>query len=165
MGGPVTGWDWPVLPYGSADDDDPEGRSSGWSGSDTSRERARRDDDDGTTSKRQRAVMAHLIRAGSHGVTWEELARAHGWHHGQASGALSGLHKAGRIARLTTEHARGRCAVYVAPEHVNGRAMSPYGVTRSLANISDAELIAEITRREVEAGWEWPEDDETGRRE
>jgi hypothetical protein len=146
----MTSWEYPVLPYGSADPDDPEARSSGWAGSDTSRERARRDDDSGATSKRQREVMAHLIRAGSHGLTWQELARAHEWHHGQASGALSALHKAGRIARLGPRHSRAGCSVYVAPEHVAGRETAPYGpLRRSLADVSDEALAAEITRRET----------------
>jgi hypothetical protein len=46
-------------------------------------------------------------------------------HHGQASGALSVLHKEGRIARLTER--RNRCAVYVLPEYVQGRETSPHG--------------------------------------
>jgi hypothetical protein len=145
----VSEWTYPVLPYGSADPNDPEATSSGWSGSDTSRERARRADEDGTTSKRQREVVAMLARAGTRGLTWPELAEAHGWHHGQASGALSALHKSGRIARLGPRHARGRCSVYVVAEHVDGRDTAPYGPQRrSLDDVSDEALAAEVARRE-----------------
>jgi hypothetical protein len=147
----MASWEYPVLPYGSADPNDPEGRSSGWSGSDTSRERARRDDESGTTSKRQREVMSLLARAGTRGLTWHELGEVHGWHHGQASGALSALHTSGRVARLGPRHNRARCSVYVAPEHLDGRETSPYGpIRRSLAAVSDEDLAAEIARR----GWE-----------
>jgi hypothetical protein len=56
------------------------------------------------------------------GRTWKELADIQSWHHGQASGVLSVLHKEGLIARLIEK--RNRCAVYVMPEYVNGRAIA-----------------------------------------
>lgn len=145
----MSEWTYPVLPYGSADPDDPTSTSSGWAGSDTSRERARRDDESGTTSKRQREVMRYVVACGPVGVTWQELAYTHSWHHGQASGALSALHKSGRIARLGPRHARNRCSVYVAAEHLDGRETSPYGpLRRSLDDVSDEALVAEIERRQ-----------------
>lgn len=103
----------------------PYAGTSGWSGSDTSRERAERDDSDGTTADRQQRVLAILARLGAEGTTWKELAAATDWHHGQASGALSVLHKVGKVARLTER--RNRCQVYVLPEHVNGRDTAPHG--------------------------------------
>lgn len=100
----------------------PYAGTSGWSGSDTSRERAERDDGDGTTSKRQRLTLTLLDSAGRSGLTWRELSRLTGWHHGQASGVLSVLHLDDRIVRL--EERRGRCAVYTTRDHVDGRAES-----------------------------------------
>jgi DNA-binding MarR family transcriptional regulator len=100
----------PVLPYNG---------SSGWSGSDTSRERAEQADSDGTTSKRQLATLDHLSQAAYRGLTWRDLSDETGWHHGASSGVLSVMHKAGVIARLTER--RDRCAVYVLPEFVRGR--------------------------------------------
>lgn len=148
----MSGWEYPVLPYGSADPGDPEARSSGWSGSNTSRERARRADENGTTSKRQREVTDRLVRAGTTGLTWQELALDAQWHHGQASGALSALHKSGRIARLDGPP-RHHCAVYVSPEFVAGRATAVYGPSRrSLDNVSDEALAAEVARRAAERG-------------
>ena len=103
-----------VLPYAG---------SSGHSGTQTSKDRADRDDRDGTTSKRQKQAI--LLMGWAHnGLTWKEFAEAERLHHGQASAVLSNLHKAGKIARL--EEKRDRCHVYVMPEQVNGRPLSPY---------------------------------------
>lgn len=110
----------PVLPYAG---------TSGWSGSDTSEARAVGADRDGTTRDRQATVVGLLRLAGFHGVTWTELGDATGWHHGTASGALSVLHKEGRIKRLTER--RNRCKVYALPEYVGDRATEPHGRNRS----------------------------------
>lgn len=105
----------PVLPYGA---------TSGWSGSDTSRERAENADRTGKTAKNQTDVLRLIREAGADGLTWRDLARLTGTHHGTASGALSGLHKTGQIARLTER--RDRCQIYVLPANVNGRPTSEY---------------------------------------
>lgn len=110
------------LPYGG--DTHP---NSGHAGSDTSQARAIREDADGTTGARQRAVLRRLAHFQETGLTWREWAAQSGDHHGQASGVLSGLHKAGRIARLT--ETRRRCKVYVLPEYVNGRPTEAQGKT------------------------------------
>lgn len=132
----------------------PYAGTSGWSGSATSRERAERDDADGTTTERQRAVLALLSDRRWVGATYAEVGRTYGWHHGQASGALSVLHKAGRVARLA-KHRRGRCAVYVLPEHVQDRTTAPYRPNRArrLSEVPDADLWAEVERREAALGW------------
>lgn len=108
--------DIPALPYAG---------TSGWSGSEASRERAEREDRDGTTSNRQATVLGFLTSRGAQGATWRELAQVTGWHHGQATGALSALHKGGLVARL--HERRERCSVYVVPEHVGGRATAAHG--------------------------------------
>lgn len=105
----------PLLPYAG---------TSGWSGSATSRERAEREDADGTTSDRQQNVLWLLHVRAREGITWKELADLRGWHHGQASGVLSVLHKEGRIVRLTER--RHRCQVYVRPEFTDSRDTAPY---------------------------------------
>ena len=102
----------------------PYAGTSGWSGTDTSRDRALRDDNDGTTSRRQRWVVAALASSRTDGMTWRELAALGGMHHGQASGVLTVLHKAGKICRLTEK--RNRCRVYVLPECTMGRDTEPY---------------------------------------
>lgn len=107
---------FPELPYAG---------TSGHSGSDTSRERAERDDRSGVTGKRQRQVLARLAAVGAYGQTWKDLADLYGWHHGQASGVLSVLHKTGHVERLTAR--RDRCHVYVLPAHVHGLPTEPHG--------------------------------------
>lgn len=108
--------DQAVLPYAG---------TSGWSGSETSKERALSEDSQGITAQRQRKVMTELQFAGEFGLTWKELANSFGWHHGQASGVLSVLHKEGFISRLTER--RDRCAVYVLPNLVKNRDVSDHG--------------------------------------
>lgn len=108
----------PLLPYAG---------TSGWAGSETSRERADRDDRSGATAARQALVLAALDRRGPRGGTWAEIGDELRLHHGQASGALSNLHQAGRISRLTER--RGRSLVYVSNHWLEGRASSPPGRT------------------------------------
>lgn len=99
--------------------------TGGWSGSDTSHERARHERATGALRRRQTAALAMLADEKEHGATWREVAAAIGAHHGSASGVLSNLHKAGRIARLSEK--RKRCKVYVLPDYVAGRAHEAYG--------------------------------------
>lgn len=100
----------PELPYNG---------TSGWSGTSTSRDRAKTQDRDGTTSRRQAETLSELNIAGQQGLTWKELAEQTGLHHGSASGVLSVLHLAGKVARL--HESRNRCKVYVLHQFVNGR--------------------------------------------
>jgi hypothetical protein len=100
----------PELPYNG---------TSGWSGTDTSRDRAKGQDLDGRTSRRQMQTLTELGIAGQRGLTWKELADRVALHHGSASGVLSVLHLAKRIARL--HESRNQCKVYVLHEFINGR--------------------------------------------
>jgi hypothetical protein len=106
----------------------PYNRSSGWSGSDTSQKRAARDDGNGVTAQRQIDTMNALETAGQAGLTWHELAYHYGWHHGQASGALSNLHKTAHIERL--KETRNKSHVYVLPEWVLFRETEEFGRKR-----------------------------------
>lgn len=103
----------PVTPYAG---------TSGWKGSQASRDRVIEDDADGTTSKRQKETLISLGAAGIRGLTWKELGEIHGWHAGQSSGCLSVLHLEGMVARL--KERRNRCSIYVLPPFVNGRETS-----------------------------------------
>lgn len=124
--------DQPELPYGNPP-------TQGHAGSDTSRERAEREANDGTAKARQTVTLALVDGSGDEGVTWKELADLTRWHHGQASGVLSVLHKSGRIARLTEK--RHRCHVYVTPDHVSGRATQPHGPVGSTRLLAEAEAL------------------------
>jgi len=148
----------PILPYAG---------TSGWQGSDASRNRALADDADGSTGNRQQIAMWFLIDARSRGLTWRELGDAQGWHAGQSSGALSNLHKVGLITRL--KERRNRCSVYVLPEYVNDRELSPFkneGKTKhelckeilaiimlDKVAISDGEVVDKIYSLLVEEGY------------
>jgi len=103
----------PLTPYAG---------SSGWSGTETSKERAKQEDRDGTTKGRQELTLRIINASKTYGMTWKELADETGWHHGQASGVLSVLHKEGLIERLVER--RGKCAVYIGLNSVNGRKTS-----------------------------------------
>jgi DNA-binding MarR family transcriptional regulator len=119
----------PALPYHG---------TSGWSGSTTSETRAVNADKNGVTSRRQRQVLLMLDSAGREGLTWRDLSRLANLHHGAASGALSTLHKANLIARLTVT--RQGCQVYVSLSHVAGRELAPYranAATRALVEVLD----------------------------
>jgi hypothetical protein len=103
----------PLTPYAG---------TSGWSGTTTSHDRAVREDTDGTTKGRQNVTLRMINASKTYGMTWKELADETGWHHGQASGVLSVLHKEGLIERLAER--RGKCAVYIGLNSVNGRKTS-----------------------------------------
>lgn len=124
----------PDLPYAG---------TSGWSGTGTSEQRAKEADRTGITGDRQRRVMWFLAGCRTRGATWKELSEQTGWHHGTASGALSVLHKTGRISRLT--EVRNRCKVYVLPEWVNGRDTEPHrgNMTRRASNPREAVMLTE----------------------
>lgn len=107
--------DDPSLPYAGTE---------GWSGSDTSRERAYREAGDGSVSQRQRDTLDFLLGCEGYGATWSEVASRLHLHHGQASGSLSALHLEGRIARLTER--RDRSQVYVLPQYVGDRETVPH---------------------------------------
>lgn len=102
----------------------PNGHGSGHSGSDTSRERQAREDASGLTGKRQKATLEAVTAAGRRGVTAAEMETILGVGHGQASSALSHLHRAGHIRRI--KERRFSQEIYVLPEQVDGRTESPY---------------------------------------
>ena len=105
----------PILPYAG---------TSGHSGSITSRQRAVIEDETGITSRRQTMALDALRESGTEGLTYKDLCLRFGWHHGQASGVLSVLHKEHQIARLATS--RNRCRIYVASGFVNGRKVEAH---------------------------------------
>lgn len=106
----------PELPYNG---------TSGHSGTDTSRERALHADRSGKTALRQAQALNLLAQRKLWGMTWKELSEITGLHHGTASGVLSVLHKAGRIARL--KETRKGCKVYVDVACIKGRVVERQG--------------------------------------
>jgi len=102
--------------------------TGGSSGSATSRTRAEREAQDGTLSRRQASILSLLEKAKWNGHTVIELRDPSPYglgHHGQVSGALSNMHKAGEIVALDEKFdggRRGGAGVYVHPDYVAGRA-------------------------------------------
>lgn len=103
----------PLVPYAG---------SSGWSGSEASKDRADKEDNNGTTGTRQVTAYLDVSYSETRGITWVELANLNGWHHGQASGVLSVLHKEGKITRLKLR--RDKSSVYVLQENINNREVN-----------------------------------------
>lgn len=130
----------PELPYAG---------TSGWSGSDTSHARAVTADTCGETAHRQSVALRLLGAAGHAGLTWRELSGQTGWHHGQASGALSALHKSGRVVRL--REVRGRCKVYTLPQFVDERPAEAHGRRRSAADVERQAVLEWLWRQADEA--------------
>jgi len=95
------------------------GMTTGHSGTDTSAALARDEAESGAASKRLREVYIWLVAKGRRGGTVGELRHESGLHHGQASSALTNLHRQNRIARLVEK--RNRSHVYVTTEDVDGR--------------------------------------------
>jgi hypothetical protein len=105
----------PLTPYAG---------TSGWKGSDASRERAVQEDANGATSLRQSITLHRVRTQEERGLTWKELSEIENWHAGQCSSSLSILHKEGFIFRLKEK--RNRCSIYVTEEHIDGREISDY---------------------------------------
>jgi len=89
----------------------PYNGTAGWSGTDTSEQRALDNIQSGRELNNQQKALHLLKHMGKLGLTWKELAQETGWHHGTASGVLSVLHQSGAIVRLYS--ARNRCKIYV----------------------------------------------------
>jgi hypothetical protein len=87
----MTALDHPSLPY--------NGKSGHVAASKTSTARALFEDSSGVTSKRQLAIL-DALDAAPYGKTWKELGADLNVHHGSISGALSVLHKCGRVFAL-----------------------------------------------------------------
>lgn len=116
--------------------------TTGHSGTDTSEATA------GLRGQVQGRVLQHVAYSGERGITVKELrAMMPSFHHGTLSSALTNMHRAGRIVRLVEQ--RGRCKVYVAPEHVAGRPTEE--PRRAVPRV--APEGPRITVSETGAGW------------
>ena len=117
--------DTPALPYAG---------TSGWSGTDTSRERATRNDANGTTLTTQKLIWDAVECSGVDGMTVADIR----WqfpekHHGTLSGALTSLHMKGQLLRLKAE--RLGCKIYVVPRYQSGRDIESPKRNRQLLTI------------------------------
>lgn len=108
---------------------EPDGMmTGGHSGGSTSHERAVREVQDGTLTGRLSGVREIAWAEGRRGITVSEVRHTLRLHHGQASSALSNLHRTGHLARLAER--RNGCFVYVVPEQVCDRPTQEPGRVR-----------------------------------
>ena len=117
----------------------PDG-TGGWSGADTSRDRAEHERDSGELSHRLKVVLDMLDVVGVRGATWKEMAGFTGWHHGRVSSALSNLHKQGLVFTLTSR--RDNCHPYVHSDYLPH--WSPGKVNLRPAANRNAPLLKEL---------------------
>jgi|TARA_R110000764_G_scaffold1277_5_gene5051 hypothetical protein len=107
-----------------------DGTSSGFSGTDTSEQRAKLRDLTGATSEVQRAITNSLklsrLRGRTVGELDEELFEL--GHHGTISGAVSNLHKKELICRLKDK--RNGMKIYVMPYNTAERITEVQGRKR-----------------------------------
>lgn len=140
------------------DSSTPYAGTEGFSGTDTSRDRA--ESKAASAKRRQNAMLRYLASLGSAGATVVEAKRVaafHGEpgdnsrvalpaefkHHGTTSGTLSILHRAGAIARLV--ETRGKAHVYVLPEHIDGRPFERFVGNAEKAALRELDdLLVEI---------------------
>ena len=106
---------------------DGQGRAPG----PTSAARAVHDERSGKAATRQATVLNLAAGAGTFGVTWRDVRDHTGWHHGEATSALSHLHGAGKLARLDGKgQQRHGCSAYVLPDLAAGRPTAEHGSMR-----------------------------------
>lgn len=119
----------PITPYNG---------TGGYAGTDTSRERAEREAADGTLADRQHQILDYLLHCGVVGGTWHQLSIELELHHGQVSGALSNLHKAGEVFMLRQRHNRSHPYVH-----------NKYRAFYSDAEVHDSPKTTKAGRRRV----------------
>jgi len=111
----------------------PYAGTSGWTSTDTSRERAERADRTGLTEERYIETVDIMLAERALGFTWGEfeahMGRVLNWHHGVISGAFSRGRKEGTLLMLTETRGaeKGRKShVHVHRDFINGRAYYPF---------------------------------------
>lgn len=98
----------------------PYNGTAGYSAEGASTERAHNDVRTGRSAQMQSTVLQMLAQAGPMGRTAAEIEKATGQGHGRVSGALSALHKDGKIAALKLDRRNGH-GVYVALDQIGTR--------------------------------------------
>jgi hypothetical protein len=120
-----------------------------------SKERALREVASGVLSERQQRISVALRAARLDGMTYQEVGRALELHHGQSSGALSNMHKAGVVFMLRTQ--RNGCHPYVHVDYRDNFADDfcwdePVRTRNSKRNELMGELL-NVCRVAADVGW------------
>lgn len=110
----------PFVPYNG---------TAGWSGTDTSKERAMVNLRTGKEYNNQQKALT-LLKQIRQGLTWQELSYLTDMHHGTASGVLSVLRRSGAILR--TKQTRSGCKVYMDISFTDDVEHEPYKEKKKL---------------------------------
>lgn len=123
---------------------------AGWSGSDTSREAGEKVQQLGRRQQEVYDVLdMHLT-----GLTCAEVERILRIGHGAASGALTRLHRAGRIVRLVER--RDGQQIYLTPDRLVEQDVAPYTanrVNRHPDKMSREEIMDIMDRADIQYGY------------
>lgn len=111
----------PFVPYAG---------TAGWSGTDTSENRAMINLRTGKEYNNQQIALYLIKKASISGLTWKELSNETNMHHGTASGVLSVLHKSGAILRGT--RVREGCKIYLDISFTDRVKHEPYKEKKKL---------------------------------
>lgn len=139
------------------DDATPYAGTEGYAGTQTSKDRAV--ERAHNARERQNALLAYLRGEGAGGATVAQIKSHAGFvdplgseflHHGTASGTLSILHRAGKIARLT--ETRNGARVYVLPEHTEDRPTEPFRGTSERHQARALETLRAAVQTELDTG-------------
>ena len=90
-----------------------------------SRETAIREASNGKLKTRLNEVLSLALSVGTVGITFKDVDAELHIDHGKSSGALSNLHKQGKLFRLT-EYQRNGCSVYIHPDYASRFESSEY---------------------------------------
>lgn len=146
-----------------SNDTTPYAGTEGFAGTQTSKDRAV--ERAHNARERQNALLAYLGKRLGVGATVAEVKLAHYeptpagegrrlpaefLHHGTASGTLSILHRAGKIARLT--ETRNGARVYVLPEHVADRPTEPFRGTSERHQQRALATLRATVQTEIDTG-------------
>jgi hypothetical protein len=97
---------------------------SGDAGNESSRQRRILEDLTGLTGKRQREIFTRVVQSGYAGMTVGEVEDRLRLGHGQASSALTHLHRAQHLIRIKDQ--RMKQEIYLHPDYRGDREESPY---------------------------------------
>lgn len=109
----------------------------------------------GKLAERQQSILSELLLSALRGMTWRELSARLGQHHGNISGALSNLHKAGKVFML--DEKRDGSHVYIHARHRDAFAdnfrIDEPAQTSASRHKTQLVLIARLIDDARENGW------------
>ena len=131
----------------------PYNGTAGWSGTETSKDRALYNLRTGKEYNNQQKALALLKEARANGLTWKELSEHTGMHHGTASGVLSVLHKSYAIIR--SHRVRNGCKIYYSIEYSDAVTHEVYKKKQKLCPNCGHDINAQSVNYAMMGTLEW----------